>query len=125
MAHYVPTTGFVHFSGALKKEKKATEMTVTRIKRIKDPRTGEIVGLGQKEIYVQGRRDYRRHPMTDGEQKQRVRWTHACREAAQIYGDSSHPRFGAFYDLWRAQLAAGGGSMSFPNFVRVMLMREE
>ena len=58
MAHYVPTDGIENFTGALSKKKiqGVNHMTVTRRKKVKDPLTGEVVGLGPKEIYAQERR---------------------------------------------------------------------
>ena len=52
MAHYTATTGLEEFTGALSKWKVqgVNDMTVTRRKPIKDPLTGEVVGLGPKEI---------------------------------------------------------------------------
>ena len=50
MAHYVPSTGIENFTGALSKKKiqGVNHMTVTRRKKVKDPLTGEVVGLGPK-----------------------------------------------------------------------------
>ena len=76
MAHYVPSAGIENFTGALSKKKiqGVNHMTVTRRKKVKDPLTGEVVGLGPKEIYAQERRDYKEHPLTSKESAQRSRW---------------------------------------------------
>ena len=99
-------------------------MTVTRRKSVKDPITGEVVGLGPKEIYAQQRRDYSEHPLTEKEQAQRVKWREACREAAVIIKDKSHPRYIELYHRWRAQLSADAPAKQFPNFVRAVLAGE-
>ena len=99
-------------------------MTVTRIKPVKDPFTGEVVGLGPKEIYAQERRDYNEHPRTEGETRQLSKWTIACRMAPAIFKDKNHPRFMEFYNRWKAQLKPDGENMQFPNFVRTMLVQE-
>ena len=65
MAHYVPSEGLGHFTGALSKKKENKRLTTTRRKRIKDPITGETVGLGPKEIYIQERRDFKEHPLIE------------------------------------------------------------
>ena len=54
MAHYRATTGLEEFTGALSKRKVqgVNKMTVTRRKPIRDPLTGDVVGLGPKEIYI-------------------------------------------------------------------------
>ena len=126
MAHYVPTTGFENFTGALSKKKiqGINRMTVTRRKKVKDPLTGEVVGLGPKEIYAQERRDYKAHPLTPNETVQRSRWREACREAAAIVRDKSHPRYMEMYERWRAQLTDKEACMQFPNFVRSELVKE-
>ena len=124
MARYTTTTGFDNFSGALKKEKKAERLTVTRIKRVKDPITGEVVGLGPKEIYVQDKRDYKLHPMTEKEKFQREKWREACKEASEILKDKSHPRYMELYYRWRAQLRDDKPYKQFPNFVRSVLVAE-
>ena len=124
MARYTATAGFDNFSGALKKEKKAERLTVTRIKRVKDPITGEVVGLGPKEIYVQDKRDYKLHPMTEKEKFQREKWREACKAASEILKDKSHPRYMELYYRWRAQLRDDKPCKQFPNFVRSVLVAE-
>ena len=126
MAHYKPTDGFGFFIGALSKKKiqGVDHMTVTRIKPVKDPITGEVVGHGPKEIYVQDRRDYGAHPMTEGETKQRGKWTDACRQASIIIHDKCHPRYMEFYNRWREHVKKSETPMQFPNFVRTILCRE-
>ena len=99
-------------------------MTVTRIKRVKDPITGEVVGLGPKEIYVQDKRDYKLHPMTEKEKFQREKWREACKEASEILKDKSHPQYMELYYRWRAQLQADKPCKQFPNFVRSVLEAE-
>ena len=123
MAHYVPTAGFEFFTGALSKKKNQRRLCVTRIKLVKDPITGEVVGHGPKEIYAQDPRDYKEHPLTQGEQHQRTKWREACREASVIIRDKSHPRYMEMYEKWRAQLT-DKEPMQFPNFVRSVLVRE-
>ena len=126
MAHYKPMDGFENFSGALSKKKiqGVNTMTVTRIKPVKDPITGEVVGQGPKEIYVQQRRDYDANPLTAGETKQRGKWREACREAPLIFKDKSHPRYMEFYRRWREHVQSTDTPMQFPNFVRHILSRE-
>ena len=127
MAHYVPTDGFENFTGALSKKKiqGVHHMTVTRRKKVKDPLTGEVVGLGPKEIYAQERRDYKEKPLTQGETKQRGKWSQACREAPLICRDKNHPRFMEMYERWRAQLSSNEPCKQFPNFIRTVLVSEK
>ena len=126
MAHYKPTDGFGHFTGALSKKKiqGVNHMTVTRRKKVKDPLTGEIAGYGPKEIYAQERRDYDEHPLTANERTQRTKWREACRTASLIIKDKSHPRYMEFYQRWRAHLQSTDSPMQFPNFVRAELIHE-
>lgn len=126
MAHYKPATGLDGITGALSKKKiqGVNHMTVTRIKTVKDPITGEVVGEGPKEIYAQERRDYKHHPLTKKERAQRVKWREACQAAAEVIKDPSHPRYLEFYQHWRAHVSTAEKPMQFPNFVRAVLVRE-
>jgi hypothetical protein len=125
MAIYVPAAEFEQFTGALSKKKNINRLCVTRRKKVKDPLTGEVVGLGPKEIYAQERRDYKEHPLTPKETVQRSRWGEACREAPLICKDKNHPRFMEMYERWRAQLTSDAPCKQFPNFVRAVLVSEK
>ena len=125
MAHYVPAEEFRELTGALSKRKDTRRYCITRIKHVKDPLTGEVVGKGPKEIYAQNRRDYNTDPLTPGEQLQRARWREACREAGDIIRDKAHPRYMELYQRWRTQLADDGPCKQFPNFVRAVLVKEK
>ena len=125
MAHYVPTAGFEHLTGALSKKKTQKHLCVTRRKSVKDPLTGEIVGFGPKEIYAQEHRDYDEHPLTPNEQAQRNKWREACREAGAIIRDKTHPRYMEMYHRWREQLTCDAPCKQFPNYVRAVLASEK
>ena len=125
MAHYTPAAEFDHFTGALSKKKDTQRLCVTRIKSVRDPITGEVVGQGPKEIYAQERRDYNAHPLTSAEQNQRSIWREACKEAQAIIRDRNHPRFMELYHQWRAQLSSSEPCKQFPNFVRAVLVQEK
>ena len=118
MAHYKPTDAFEFLTGALSKKKDTRRYCVTRIKSVKDPITGEVLGQGPKEIYAQERRDYKHHPLTEKEQAQRAKWREACQAAAEIIKDPSHPRYMELYQRWRTHVSTAEKPMQFPNFVR-------
>ena len=99
-------------------------MTVMRRKRVKDPITGEVVGMGPKEIYAQERRDYDKHPMKEGEEKQRGKWKEACCLASVIIHDKNHPRYMELYQRWREHVQTSEEPKQFPNFVRAVLVNE-
>ena len=100
-------------------------MSVTRRKPIKDPLTGEVVGHGPKELYIQSRRDLEEHPYTEKEIKNHGDWSKACRDALPILRDKSHPRYMELYHRWRAQLNDPEPYMQFQGFVKVVLMHEQ
>lgn len=127
MAHYTPTTGLEDFTGALSKRKVqgVNKMMVTRRKPIKDPLTGEVVGLGPKEIYVQERRDLKEHPYSENEKKNHGDWRKACRDALPILRDKNHPRYMELYYRWRAQLVDPKPYKQFQGFVRAVMMQEQ
>ena len=125
MAHYVPAEQFEILTGALSKRKEEKKLCVTRIKGVKDPLTGEVVGHGPKEIYVQYRRDYKYNPMTEGEQKQRSKWAEACRLAGVIVRDKNHPRYMEMYLRWREHLISGEPAKQFKNFICGVLAQEQ
>lgn len=124
MANYVPAEQFEELTGALSKRKEEKKLCVTRIKRVKDPMTGEVVGSGKKEIYVQYRRDYKYNPMTEGETRQRGKWKEACRLAAEIVRDKNHPRYREMYERWRKHLNGGEPAKQFKNFICGVLAQE-
>ncbi len=126
MAKYKATPGIEEMTGALSKKKEpgVNHMTVTRRKPIRDPLTGEVVGMGPKEIYLQDRRDMKEHPYTEKEKKNHKDWSKACREALVIIRDKTHPRYMEMYDRWRAQLSDPKPYRQFQGFVKVVLMRE-
>jgi len=124
MAHYKPIAGLDNITGALSKKKiqGVDHMTVTRVKSVKDPFSGEVIGYGPKEIFAQERRDYNEHPLTEGETKQRLKWKEACRLASVIVHDPSHPRYMEFYHRWREHVKNSETAMQFPNFIRAELI---
>lgn len=126
MAHLTTSDGIILLNGALnkKKKKKQDKLSITRVKPVKDPITGEVVGHGPNEFYLQERRNYKLHPMTAGETKQRSKWRDACRLASVIIRDKSHPRYMELYNRWREHVENSGTAMQFPNFVRATLCQE-
>lgn len=124
MAHYVPSAGLGYITGALSKKKENKRLTTTRRKRIKDPITGETIGMGPKEIYIQERRDFEAHPYTENEKRAHADWRVVCREAPAIINDKSHPRYMEFYNRWREHVQSTDKPMQFPNFVRHVLSQE-
>ena len=126
MAHFKAQLGIVGITGALKKttEQGIHHLTVTKKKHFRDPYTGEVVGTGPDEIFIQNKRDYTRHPLTPAEKAQRSHWQQACRDAQRIIRDPSHPRFTELYQRWRAQLSDTHPYKQFPAFVRAVLIHE-
>jgi len=127
MAHCTTQLGLKEITGALKKttEQGVNKITVTKKKHFHDPLTGEVCGTGPNEIFIQNKRDYDKHPLTQGETRQRGNWQQACRDAQVILRDRSHPRFMELYHRWKAQLADPEPYKQFPAFVRVTLLNEQ
>ena len=124
MAHLHSADGIKYMTGALSKKKDTHRLSVTRKKHIKDPITGEVVAEGPNEIYLQERRDFKKNPLTKKEQAQRAKWREACKAAAEILRDKSHPRYMELYHRWRAQLTTDTPCKQFPNFVRAVLVQD-
>ena len=99
-------------------------ITVTKKKHFHDPLTGEEIGTGPNEIFIQKKRDYSEHPLTPAEARQRGNWSQACRDAQVIVRDKSHPRFMELYLRWKAQLSDPEPYKQFPAFVRTVLVQE-
>lgn len=127
MAHCTISDGINGITGALKKttEQGVNHITVTKKKHFHDPLTGEVVGTGPNELFIQDKRDYDKHPRTPGEQVQLNKWTQACRDAQVIVRDKSHPRFMELYHRWKAQLSDPDPYKQFPPFVRTILLSEQ
>lgn len=123
MAHIQTIDGIQYSRGAISKKRKqgVNRFTATRVKVFKDPVTGEGVCLGPNEMYLQSYRDYTTAPLTPAEQCQRNKWREACRVAAVIVKDKTHPRFMEFYHRWREQLNSPNAIKQFPNYVRAEL----
>ena len=126
MAHLTTSDGINLLNGALnkKKKKKHESITVTRVKAVKDPLTGEVMGHGPNEMYIQAQRNYNAHPLTPGETRQRGKWREACRLASVILKDKSHPLYATMYHRWREHVSTAETPMQFPNFVRSILQKE-
>jgi len=126
MAHFKSSNGIQDITGALKKttEQGVDHITVTKKKHFHDPFTKEEVGTGPNELFLQNKRNYDKHPLTQGEKAQRSHWQQACRDAQVIIRDKSHPRFMELYQRWRAQLSDPDPYKQFPAFVRAVLVRE-
>ena len=127
MGKFTISNGIETITGALKKttEQGVNHITVTKKKRFRDPITGEVVATGPNEIFLQNKRDFTKHPLTEGETKQRGIWQEACREAQLIYRDKSHPRFMELYHRWRAQLSDPDPYKQFLPFIRTVLASEK
>ena len=125
MAHLHSADGIKYMTGALSKKKDTHRLSVTRKKHIKDPITGEVVAEGPNEIYLQERRDFKKNPLTEKEQAQRAKWREACKAAAEIIKDKSHPRYMELYHRWREHTKNSETAMQFPNFVRAVLAQEK
>lgn len=123
MAHVYTSPGIRFLTGALNKQPNRS-ISVTRVKAVRDPITGQVVGHGPNEFYIKEPRDYDVHPLTSAEQNQRTRWREACKAAAEIIRNKSHPRYMEMYQRWREHVSAAERPMQFPNFVRAVLSRE-
>lgn len=111
------------------KLKRSSEV-VTRLKEYRAD-DGSIIKYGPQEIYFKEKRDYTRHPKRGAEEVQAQKWKAACRGASVIIKDKSHPRYGELRARWNAQLKGQPDPIldpkrvtMFPNFVRVILLRE-
>lgn len=125
MAHMITCDGIHQLTGAISKKKDTMRLSITRVKHFRDPMTGEETAVGPNEMFLQYRRDYKRHPLTPAEQAQRERWREACRQASAIVRDKNHPQYMELYRRWRAQLNTAAPCKQFPNFVRAELARED
>lgn len=124
MAHLHAIDGIRMMTGAISKVKDGPRLSVTRVKTFKDPITGEVAAIGPNEMYLQNRRDFKKHPLTEKELAQRAKWREACKAAAEIVKDRSHPRYMELYHRWREQLSTDAPCKQFPNFVRAVLAGE-
>jgi len=127
MAKFTISNGIDGITGALKKttEQGVNHITVTKKKHFHDPLTGEVTGTGPNEIFVQNKRDYGKHPLTQGEKRQRGNWQQACQDAQVILRDKSHPRFMELYNRWKEHLKGPEPHKQFPPFVRTVLLNEQ
>ena len=127
MAKFTISDGIESITGALKKttEQGVNHITVTKKKHFHDPLTGEETGTGPNELFIQNKRDYAKHPLTQGETRQRGNWAQACRDAQVILHDKSHPRFMELYQRWKEHLQGPKPHKQFPPFIRTVLLSEQ
>ena len=126
MAQAELSVGIDLLRGKLKRDSEV----VTRLKGYRAD-DGTLIKYGPQEIYFKEKRDYKHHPRQGAEEAQAQKWTAACRGASVIIKDKSHPRYGELRARWNAQLKGKPDSLldpkrvtMFPNFVRVILLRE-
>ena len=126
MAQAKLSVGIDLLRGKLKRDSEV----VTRLKEYRAD-DGTIIKYGPQEIYFKEKRDYKHHPRQGAEEAQAQKWTAACRGASVIIKDKSHPRYGELRARWNAQLKGQPDPLldpkqvtMFPNFVRVILLRE-
>ena len=102
---------------------------IMRRKTFRHP-DGRIIRKGPNEAYEMDKRDYKRAPRTEAEQRQYERWTRVCREASCITKDEHHTRRAEMQTRYTAQLDGepdskiGKHITLFGNFVRAVLMKE-
>ena len=127
MAHFTTMAGVEEVTGAIRKKKVrgVNQMSVTRRKKIKDPLTGEVVDLGPKEIFIQCKRDLKKHPLSENEKRNHGDWQKACQDAMPILRDKNHPRYMELYHRWRAQLSAPNHYKQFQGYVKAVLKQEQ
>ena len=123
MAKIKTIDGIQYSRGAIskKREQGVDHFTNTRVKEFKDPVTGEVVAHGPNEMYLQSYRDYGEHPLTEGEKKQRGKWSEACISVKDVIRDPTSPVYMDFYRRWHEQLNSPHPCKQFSNFVRAML----
>ena len=126
MAQAELSVGIDLLRGKLKRDSEV----VTRLKAYRAD-DGTVIKYGPQEIYFKEKRDYKHHPRQGAEEAQAQKWTAACRGASVIIKDKSHPRYGELRARWNAQLKGQPDPLldpkqvtMFPNFVRVILLRE-
>ena len=126
MAQAKLSVGIDLLRGKLKRDSEV----VTRLKEYRAD-DGTLITCGPQEIYFKEKRDYKHHPKRGAEEVQAQKWKEACRGASAIIKDKSHPRYGELRARWNAQLKGKPDSLldpkrvtMFPNFVRVILLRE-
>ena len=98
--------------------------------------SGHVIKTGPQEYFRRDKRDYKRSPRTEAEERQAAIWTAVCREASAIIKDKTHPRYAELRERWNAQRLSGGDAFlnegrekkvvygMFPVFVRMVLMKE-
>lgn len=126
MAQAELSVGIDWLRGKLKRDSEV----VTRLKEYRAD-DGTLIKCGPQEIYFKEKRDYKRHPRRGAEEAQAQKWTAACRGASVIIKDKSHPRYSELRARWNEQLKGKPDELldpkrvtMFPNFVRVILLRE-
>ena len=98
-----------------------TARIVTRVKKFRDPETGEIIGYGPNEYYVLNRINV---TLTPNQKQYCKKFGIISTQAKEISNNKNHPRYDELYALFKEQLNSKKPIFHFLNFIRSTLIKE-
>lgn len=117
MARIKTGAGIKQITGLLDKNARI----VSRMKVYKDPITGEILGYGPNEYYIQRVSTI---PRTKNQKLASQRFTELNKLVSEITLNKEHPRYKELYSLYIKQIRNENSIKRFQNFVFSTLYKE-
>ena len=114
----IKTEGLVQFiTGKIDKGSKM----VSRVKKYRDPITGEVIGYGPNEYYVLSKPNC---PFTENQKRYQRKFQIAATTANEIVNNRMHPRFDELYARYIDQFHSEKPIKHFQNFVCSIIYNE-
>lgn len=117
MANIKTSAGIESITGLLDKDTRI----VTRRHTYKDPLTGEVIGYGPNEYYIQKASN---KPFTTKQKESCRKFTIAAKVMKEIVSNKQHPRYMEMYTAFVNQLNSEKPIKSFTSFICATLYKE-
>lgn len=117
MARIQPGAGIKQITGLIDKKVRI----VSRVKIYRDPLTGDILGYGPNEYYIQ---KVSTIPRTDNQKLASQRFTVINKMMKEIIANKNHPRYQELYSLYLKQIHNEKSIKRFQNFICSILYKE-
>lgn len=117
MAQIKTNNGIKEINGKIDKRSKV----VARVKKYRDPITGEVIAYGPNEYYILSDRNV---PLSEKQKSHFKLFGVVSRLASEIISNQKHPRYKEMYTAYINQISNANSIKRFDNFVCSTLYKE-
>jgi len=117
MATIKTNIGIEYIKGTIDKKTKL----VMRVKKYRDPETGEVIAYGPNEYYALSARST---PLSEKQKQTIDKFVIISKQANEILHNPNHPRHKQLYELFLEQLRKEKPIKSFSNYIVSFLYQE-